>query len=72
MNNNDQELLELYRNNATLREQLKETDTANLIKTLVIREAANELNSIIAKHRPNDTVSCAIDQVIASLEDAIR
>lgn len=72
MNNNDQELLELYRKNAALREQLKETDTANLQKAVVIGEAINELNSLIARLRPSDKVSCAIDEVIANLEDAIR
>jgi hypothetical protein len=70
--NNNEELLELYRKNAALREQLKETDTANLQKAVVIGEAINELNSLIARYRPNDSVSCAIDEVIANLEDAIR
>lgn len=70
--NNNEELLELYRMNAALREQLKDADTANLQKALAIGEAVSELNLIIARHRPNDKVSCDLDQVIANLDEVIR
>lgn len=69
---NQQELLNLYRENNTLRDDLREADISNIEKIAAIKDAIDELNGIIARHRPNDNVSCAIDEVIADLEEAIR
>ena len=72
MNNYEQELLELYRKNAALEEQLKESDTANIQKITAISDAVDELNNIIAKHRPSEAVCYDLDQVAANLEILIR
>lgn len=68
----DQELLDLYRKNAALKEQLNEADVANIRKIVAIEQAVDDLHNIIAQHRPGDTVACAIDAVIDFLEDAVR
>jgi hypothetical protein len=70
--NNEQELLNMYRDNNALRDDLKEADISNIEKIAAIKDAIDELNQIIAKLRPNSKVADSIDQVIANLEEAIR
>ncbi len=69
---NQQELLNLYRDNNALRDDLKEADISNIEKIAVIKDAIDELHQIIAKLRPSGEVADAIDEVIADLEEAIR
>lgn len=70
--NNEQELLNLYRDNNALRDDLKEADISNIEKIAAIKDAIDELHQIIAKLRPSGEVADAIDEVIADLEEAIR
>jgi hypothetical protein len=70
--NNETELLNLYRDNNALRDDLKEADISNIEKIAVIKDAIDELHQIIAKLRPSGEVADAIDEVIADLEEAIR
>lgn len=69
---NQQELLNLYRDNNALRDDLKEADISNIEKIAAIKDAIDELHQIIAKLRPSGEVADAIDEVIADLEEAIR
>jgi hypothetical protein len=69
---NQQELLNLYRENNTLRDDLREADISNIEKIAAIKDAIDELHQIIAKLRPSGEVADAIDEVIADLEEAIR
>jgi uncharacterized protein YjgD (DUF1641 family) len=70
--NNETELLNLYRDNNALRDDLKEADISNIEKIAAIKDAIDELHQIIAKLRPSGEVADAIDEVIADLEEAIR
>ena len=70
--NNETELLNLYRDNNALRDDLKEADISNIEKIAAIKDAIDELHQIIAKLRPSGEVADAIDEVIAELEEAIR
>ena len=72
MNNNEQELLKLYRDINVLRDNLRTADISNIEKIAVIKDAIDELHQIIAKLRPSGEVADAIDEVIADLEEAIR
>ena len=72
MNNYEQELLGLYRENNSLREQLSEADISSIEKIAAIKDAIDELHQIVARARPSDMVTYDIDQVIADLEKAIR
>ena len=69
---NQQELLNLYRDNNALRADLREADISNIEKIAAIKDAIDELHQIIAKLRPSGEVADAIDEVIADLEEAIR
>lgn len=66
------ELLNLYRENNALRDELKEADISNIEKIAAIKDAIDELHQIIAAMRPSGEVADAIDQVIADLEEVIR
>lgn len=70
--NNEQELLNLYRDNNALRDDLKEADISNIEKIAAIKDAIDDLHQIIANLRPSGEVADAIDEVIADLEEAIR
>jgi len=70
--NNEQELLNLYRDNNALRDDLKEADISNIEKIAAIKDAIDDLHQIIANFRPSGEVADAIDEVIADLEEAIR
>jgi uncharacterized protein YjgD (DUF1641 family) len=70
--NNEQELLNLYRDNNALRADLREADISNIEKIAAIKDAIDELHQIIANLRPSGEVADAIDEVIADLEEAIR
>lgn len=70
--NNEQELLNLYRDNNALRADLREADISNIEKIAAIKDAIDELHQIIAAMRPNGEVIDVIDQLIADLEEAIR
>lgn len=72
MNNYEQELLGLYRENNSLREQLSEADVMSMEKIEAITQAIDDLHQLIAKHRPSIETACALDEVIAHLEDSIR
>ena len=72
MNNYEQELLGLYRENSSLRDQVSEADISNIEKITAIKKAIDELHQIVARARPSDMVTYDIDQVIADLEKAIR
>lgn len=72
MNNYEQELLGLYRENSSLRDQVSEADVSNIEKITAIKEAIDELHQIVARARPSNMVAYDIDQVIADLEKAIR
>lgn len=69
---NQQELLRLYRENNSLREQLSEVDVSCIEKITAIKHAVDELHLIISRSRPSERVAYDIDQVIAGLEKAIR
>jgi uncharacterized protein YjgD (DUF1641 family) len=69
---NQQELLNLYRDNNALRDDLREADISNIEKIAAIKDAIDELHQIIAAMRPSGEVADAIDEVIADLEEAIR
>jgi len=70
--NNETELLNLYRDNNALRDDLKEADISNIEKIAAIKDAIDDLHQIIANLRPSGEVADAIDEVIADLEEAIR
>lgn len=72
MNNFQQELLNVYRENSSLRDQLSEADVSCIEKITAIKHAIDELHLVIARSRPSDKVAYDIDQVIADLEKAIR
>ena len=72
MNNNEQELLSLYRENNSLREQLAEADVMSMEKIRAITQAIDDLHQLIAKQRPSIEVACALDEVIAHLEDSVK
>ena len=69
---NQQELLNLYRDNNALRDDLREADISNIEKIAAIKDAIDELHQLIATMRPSGEVADAIDEVIADLEEAIR
>lgn len=66
------ELLNLYRENNALRDQLKEADIGNIEKISAIKDAIDELHQIIATMRPSGEVIDVIDQLIFDLEESIR
>jgi flagellar biosynthesis chaperone FliJ len=70
--NNEQELLSLYRENNSLREQLADADVMSMEKIQAITQAIDDLHQLIAKHRPSIEVACALDELIAHLEDSVR
>ena len=70
--NNEQELLSLYRENNSLREQLAEADVMSMEKIQAITQAIDDLHQLIAKHRPSIEVACGLDELIANLEDSIK
>lgn len=72
MNNYEQELLSLYRENNSLRDNLKMADISTIEKIVAIKNAIDDLHQLIAKHRPSIEVACALDEVIANLEDSIK
>jgi uncharacterized protein YjgD (DUF1641 family) len=69
---NQQELLSLYRENNTLRDELREADISNIEKITAIKDAIDELHQLIATMRPSGEVIDVIDQLIADLEESIR
>jgi hypothetical protein len=69
---NEQELLNLYRENNTLRADLREADISNIEKIAAIKDAIDELHQIIAKLRPSGEVADAIDNVVFTLEETIK
>ncbi len=69
---NEQELLNLYRDNNALRADLKEADISNIEKIAAIKDAIDELHQIIAKLRPSGEVADAIDNVVFALEETIK
>jgi hypothetical protein len=69
---NQQELLNLYRDNNALRDDLKEADISNIEKIAAIKDAIDELHQIIAKLRPSGEVADAIDNVVFALEETIK
>jgi uncharacterized protein YjgD (DUF1641 family) len=69
---NQQELLNLYRDNNALRADLREADISNIEKIAAIKDAIDELHQLIATMRPSGEVADSIDEVIADLEEAIR
>lgn len=72
MNNYETELLGLYRENNSLREQLSEADISDIQKIAAIKDAIDDLHEIIAKLRPSSDVSDAIDNVVFALEEATK
>lgn len=72
MNNYEQELLGLYRENNSLREQLSEADISSIEKIAAIKDAIDDLHQVIAKLRPSTEVADAIDNVVFALEETIR
>lgn len=72
MNNYENELLGLYRENNSLREQLSEADISDIQKIAAIKDAIDDLHEIIAKLRPSSDVSDAIDNVVFALEETIK
>ena len=70
--NNEQELLNLYRDNNALRADLKEADISNIEKIAAIKDAIDELHQIIATMRPSGDVIDVIDQLIFDLEETIK
>ena len=72
MNNYEQELLNLYRDNNALRDDLKEADISNIEKIAAIKDAIDELHQIIAKLRPSGELADAIDKVVFALEETIK
>jgi uncharacterized protein YjgD (DUF1641 family) len=70
--NNEQELLNLYRDNNALRADLKEADISNIEKIAAIKDAIDELHQIIATMRPSGEVADAIDNVVFALEETIK
>lgn len=68
----DKELLNLYRENNTLRDELKEADIGNMEKIAAIRDAIDDLHQVIAKFRPSIEVAGAVDEVVFRLEEAIK
>ena len=74
MNNDhtDTELLNLYRENNTLRDDLKEADIGNIEKIAAIKDAIDGLHEVIAKFRPSGEVADAIDEVVFRLEETIK
>jgi len=69
---NQQELLNLYRDNNALRDDLKEADISNIEKIAAIKDAIDELHQIIATLRPSGEVADAIDNVVFALEETIK
>lgn len=69
---NQQELLNLYRDNNALRDDLKEADISNIEKIAAIKDAIDELHQIIANLRPSGEVANAIDNVVFGLEETIK
>ena len=69
---NQQELLNLYRDNNALRDDLREADISNIEKIAAIKDAIDELHQIIAKLRPSGEVADAIDNVVFALEETIK
>lgn len=72
MNNYEQELLGLYRENNSLREQLSEADISSIEKIAAIKDAIDDLHQVIAKLRPSTEVADAIDNVVFALEETIK
>ena len=72
MNNYEQELLSLYRENNSLREQLSESDISSIEKIAAIKDAIDELHQIIANLRPSTEVANALDNVVFALEETIK
>ena len=70
--NNEQELLNLYRDNNALRADLTEADISNIEKIAAIKDAIDELHQIIAKLRLSGEVADAIDNVVFALEETIK
>lgn len=66
------ELLNLYRENSSLRDQISEADVMTMDKVRAITKAIDDLHQLIARNRPSIEVACALDQVIADLEDSIE
>ena len=69
---NQQELLNLYRDNNALRADLREADISNIEKIAAIKDAIDELHQIIATMRPSGEVIDVIDQLIFDLEETIK
>lgn len=72
MNNYEQELIGLYRENNSLREQLSEADISSIEKIAAIKDAIDDLHQVIAKLRPSTEVADAIDNVVFALEETIK
>lgn len=68
----EKELLNLYRENTALRDELKEADIGNIEKIAAIKDAIDALHEVIAKSRPSGEVADAIDEVVFRLEETIK